>query len=39
MTETGHESSSGNVFADTGFTPAETEEFSAKTARFWRGGF
>ena len=31
MTETDFEQSSGDVFADLGFTPAETEELTAKT--------
>lgn len=31
MTDTDFEESSGDVFADLGFTPAETEELTAKT--------
>ncbi len=31
MDEIGHENSSGNVFADMGFSPAEAEELTAKT--------
>lgn len=32
MTETPHERSSGNIFADIGFSAAESEELAAKSA-------
>ena len=32
MAEIGHENSRGHVFADIGFSPAEAEELTAKTA-------
>ena len=31
MDEIGHENSSGNVFSDMGFTPAEAEDLTAKS--------